>query len=86
MFAVFCFGSIDLQQTLGFRPVQTGLAFLPLTAGIIAFSGVPQQIGGALGLAILSTVAATQTSNALESAGPRRRADEPGGCLRHPPS
>jgi len=50
MFAVFYFASIYLQQTLGFTPVQTGLAFLPLTAGIIAFSGVAQQIVGKVGV------------------------------------
>jgi predicted MFS family arabinose efflux permease len=162
MFAVFYFASIYLQQTLGFTPVQTGLAFLPLTAGIIAFSGVAQQIvarlgvrevgmvgmgaaaigllllsrapvdgtyvadvlpgllvmsaglgltfvpmtliattnvsdedaglasgifnssqqiGGALGLAILSTVAATQTSNALESAGAQPDAAQQASAL-----
>ncbi len=148
MFAVFYFASIYVQQTLGFTPVQAGLAFLPLTAGIILFSVIAersiakvgvrtvgmigmaiaavgllllsragvdgtyvadllpgllvmsaglgltfvpltliatanvadadaglasgvfnssQQIGGALGLAILSTVAASQTESALES-------------------
>jgi EmrB/QacA subfamily drug resistance transporter len=162
MFAVFYFASIYLQQTLGFTPVQTGLAFLPLTAGIIAFSGVAQQIvgkvgvrevamvgmgvaaigllllsrapvdgtyvadvlpgllvmsaglgltfvpmtliattgvtdedaglasgifnssqqiGGALGLAILSTVAATQTSNALENAGAQPDAAQQASAL-----
>jgi predicted MFS family arabinose efflux permease len=152
MFSVFYFASIYLQQTLDFSPIQTGLAFLPLTAGIIVFSGIAQQIvarvgvrevamvgmgvaaigllllsrapvdgtyvadvlpgllamsaglgltfvpltliattgvsdadaglasgifnssqqiGGALGLAILSTVAATQTTSALDKAGSR---------------
>ena len=50
MFAVFYFASIYLQQTLGFTPVQTGLAFLPLTAGIILFSGVAQQIVAKVGV------------------------------------
>lgn len=149
MFAVFYFASLYVQQTLGFTPVQAGLAFLPLTAGIILFSVIAersiarlgvrtiglagmavaavgllllsrvtvdgtyvsdllpgllvmsaglgltfvpltliatanvadedaglasglfnssQQIGGALGLAILSTIAASQTENALEGA------------------
>ena len=43
MFAVFYFASIYVQQTLGFTPVQAGLAFLPLTGGIILFSVIAQQ-------------------------------------------
>ncbi len=151
MFAVFYFASLYVQQTLGFTPVQAGLAFLPLTAGhhpvlvrrpaadrahrrqaggahrhgrgghrpaaaaripvdgsyasdvlpgilvmsaglgltfvpmtLIATTGVSdadaglasglfnssQQIGGALGLAILSTVAASTTSDALPAGAP----------------
>jgi EmrB/QacA subfamily drug resistance transporter len=50
MFAVFYFASIYLQQTLGFSPVQTGLAFLPLTAGIIVFSGIAQQVVARVGV------------------------------------
>jgi predicted MFS family arabinose efflux permease len=50
MFSVFYFASIYLQQTLGFTPVQTGLAFLPLTAGIILFSGIAQQLIGRVGV------------------------------------
>jgi EmrB/QacA subfamily drug resistance transporter len=162
MFSVFYFASIYLQQVLQFSPVQTGLAFLPLTAGIIVFSGVAQQIvakvgvrevamvgmgvaavgllllsrapvdgtyvadvlpgllvmsaglglvfvpltliattnvtdadaglasgifnssqqiGGALGLAILSTVAATQTSNAVADAGGAPNAQQQASAL-----
>ncbi len=50
MFSVFYFASIYLQDTLGFTPVQTGLAFLPLTAGIILFSGIAQQLVGRVGV------------------------------------
>jgi EmrB/QacA subfamily drug resistance transporter len=49
MFAVFYFASIYVQQILGFTPVQAGLAFLPLTAGIILFSAVAQQLVGRIG-------------------------------------
>jgi EmrB/QacA subfamily drug resistance transporter len=35
VFAVFLFLTYFLQQTKGFTPIQTGLAFLPLTAAII---------------------------------------------------
>jgi EmrB/QacA subfamily drug resistance transporter len=46
MFAVFYFASLYVQGILGFTPVQAGLAFLPLTAGIILFSGIAQQLIG----------------------------------------
>ena len=35
MFAVFLFLTYYLQQTLGFSPIESGLAFLPMTAAII---------------------------------------------------
>ena len=35
MFAVFLFLTYYLQQTKGFSPIQTGLAFLPMTAAIM---------------------------------------------------
>jgi EmrB/QacA subfamily drug resistance transporter len=35
MFAVFLFLTFYLQQTLGFSPIKTGLAFLPMTGTII---------------------------------------------------
>src|SRR3954453_12595522 len=36
MFGVFLFLTYYLQQTLGFTPIQTGLAFLPMSAAIVA--------------------------------------------------
>jgi EmrB/QacA subfamily drug resistance transporter len=50
MFAVFYFASLYVQQILGFTPVQAGLAFLPLTAGIILFSGMAQQLISRVGV------------------------------------
>ena len=44
MFAVFYFASLYVQGILGFTPVEAGLAFLPLTAGIILFSGLAQPL------------------------------------------
>jgi EmrB/QacA subfamily drug resistance transporter len=38
MFAAFLFLTYFLQQTLGFSPIQSGLAFLPMTAAIVATS------------------------------------------------
>jgi EmrB/QacA subfamily drug resistance transporter len=50
MFAVFFFASLYVQGILGFTPVQAGLAFLPLTAGIILFSGLAQRAIAAIGV------------------------------------
>ncbi len=38
MFGVFLFLTYYLQQTLGFSPIQTGLAFLPMIVGVVAAS------------------------------------------------
>jgi hypothetical protein len=38
MFGIFLFVTYYLQQTLGFSPVVTGLAFLPMVAGIMTAS------------------------------------------------
>jgi EmrB/QacA subfamily drug resistance transporter len=42
MFGVFLFLTYYLQQTLGFSPVKTGLAFLPMVAVLTATAGIAQ--------------------------------------------
>jgi hypothetical protein len=44
IFGVFLFLAYYLQDTLGFSPVKTGIAFLPLVAAIAATSQVSNQI------------------------------------------
>ncbi len=39
MFGVFLFLTYYLQQTLGYSPLKTGLAFLPMTAALVITSG-----------------------------------------------
>jgi EmrB/QacA subfamily drug resistance transporter len=71
MFAMFYFASIYVQEVLGYSALRAGLAFLPVTAGIIAGAGLSQQlirrvgvraVGltgmtiGAVGLIILSRI------------------------------
>ena len=46
IFAIFFFATLYVQEILHLSPVQAGLGFLPLTAAIIAASGVAQQIIG----------------------------------------
>lgn len=43
MFAMFFFASIYVQEVLGYSALRAGLAFLPVTAGIIAGAGLSQQ-------------------------------------------
>jgi EmrB/QacA subfamily drug resistance transporter len=42
MFGVFLFLTYYLQQTLGFSPISTGLAFLPMVAVLAATAGIAQ--------------------------------------------
>ncbi len=43
LFAVFLFLTYYLQQTKGFSPIQTGLAFLPMTAAIVISATLGEQ-------------------------------------------
>ena len=43
MFSMFFFITLYVQETLGYSPLKAGLAFLPVTAGIIIGAGVAQQ-------------------------------------------
>jgi EmrB/QacA subfamily drug resistance transporter len=69
LYGMFFFASLYVQRILGYSPLQAGLAFLPVTAGIIVGAGLSQQLirrvgvkptmlGGmtvaAIGLAILA--------------------------------
>ena len=42
MFGVFLFLTYYMQQTLGFSPLQTGLAFLPMMAVIMPTGAIGQ--------------------------------------------
>src|SRR5436190_1205630 len=43
MFSMFFFVTLYVQQQLGFSPLKAGLAFLPVTAGIMVGAGIAQQ-------------------------------------------
>jgi predicted MFS family arabinose efflux permease len=43
MFSMFFFATLYVQQILGFSPLKAGLAFLPVTAGIVVGAGIAQQ-------------------------------------------
>jgi EmrB/QacA subfamily drug resistance transporter len=43
MFSMFFFVTLYVQDVLGYSPLKAGLAFLPVTAGIMVGAGVAQQ-------------------------------------------
>jgi EmrB/QacA subfamily drug resistance transporter len=62
MFAMFFFCTLYLQKVLGYSALETGVAFLPVSFGIVIGSVLAQQLIGRLGtkrvLAIGTTLAA----------------------------
>jgi EmrB/QacA subfamily drug resistance transporter len=50
MFAMFYFNSLYVQRVLGYSPIQAGLAFLPVTAGIVIGAGLSQALTQRIGL------------------------------------
>jgi EmrB/QacA subfamily drug resistance transporter len=50
LFAMFYFASLYLQQTLGYKPVKAGLAFVPFTLGIIVGAGLSQALINRIGV------------------------------------
>ena len=49
LWAMFFFNTLYVQGVLGFTPLESGLAFLPFTAGIIIGAGLSQQLVPRLG-------------------------------------
>jgi EmrB/QacA subfamily drug resistance transporter len=50
MFGMFFFASLYVQEILGYSPLRAGLAFLPVTAGIVVGAGIAQQLIRRLGV------------------------------------
>jgi EmrB/QacA subfamily drug resistance transporter len=44
LFGMFFFASLYVQEILGYSPLKAGLAFLPVTAGIVVGAGLAQQL------------------------------------------
>jgi EmrB/QacA subfamily drug resistance transporter len=44
LFSMFFFLTLYMQQVLGFEPLETGFAYLPLAVGIIVSAGVASQL------------------------------------------
>jgi EmrB/QacA subfamily drug resistance transporter len=50
MFGMFFFASLYVQEILGYSPLRAGLAFLPVTGGIVIGAGIAQQLIRRLGV------------------------------------
>ena len=55
LFAMFYFTSLYVQDVLGYSPRKSGLALLPLTAGIIAGAGAAQRLMRWLGVRLVAS-------------------------------
>ena len=44
LFSMFFFISLYLQDVLGYSPIKTGIAYLPLAVGIIIAAGIASQL------------------------------------------
>ena len=47
LFSMFFFISLYLQDVLGYSPIKTGIAYLPLAVGIIIAAGARRPAGHA---------------------------------------
>src|SRR4051794_30738407 len=56
LFGMFYFASIYVQEILGYSPLQAGLAFLPVTGGIILAAGLAQQLIARFGVRSVSLI------------------------------
>jgi len=59
MFGMFFFASLYVQEILGYSPLKAGLAFLPVTGGIMIGSGLAQALIGRVGVRAVATVGIT---------------------------
>ena len=76
IFAVFLFLTYYMQENLGFSPLKTGLAFLPMTAVLVVASttvqtkvlhrtGVKPLVAGGMALGLIAMLLLTRLSPAL---------------------
>jgi EmrB/QacA subfamily drug resistance transporter len=65
MFGMFFFASLYVQEILGYSPLKAGLAFLPVTAGIVIGAGIAQQLIKRIGVRNVSIVGIVLASAGL---------------------
>ena len=56
LFAMFYFNSLYVQRVLDYSPIQAGLAFLPMTAGIVVGAGLSQALTKRIDLRTIGTI------------------------------
>lgn len=59
MFAMFYFASLYVQGIMGFDPLEAGLAFLPVSIGIMFGAGMSQQTVGRIGVKTVAMIGMT---------------------------
>ena len=72
---MFFFLTLYMQTVLGYSPIQTGIAYLPLTGGFIIAAGISSQLFARIGtkpVIVLGTVDRGRRP-LLAFADPRRR-------------
>jgi EmrB/QacA subfamily drug resistance transporter len=62
MFSMFFFATLYLQDVLGYSPLKAGLAFLPVTGGIIVGAGLAQLGISRLGARLQAVIGITTAS------------------------
>jgi EmrB/QacA subfamily drug resistance transporter len=50
LFGIFFFNTLYLQGTLGYSPLEAGLAFLPITLGVIVAAGLAARVAERIGV------------------------------------
>ena len=65
LFAAFYFLSLYMQEVLGFSPLRTGVAYLPITVGFIVVAGVGARLIGRTGAKWLMTAGMLVTAVAF---------------------
>src|SRR3954453_21408551 len=69
MFATFFFVSIFVQEVLGYSPLKTGVAFLPLTGGIVIGAAIAQQLIRRIGVRAVALTGISLAAVGLLSLG-----------------
>ena len=59
LFAMFYFASLYLQQILGYKPLEAGLAFVPFALGIIVGAGLSQALIQRIGVRAVTYIGLT---------------------------